>query len=148
MNTDYQKTIWLAIQPFTDEWAALIEKMHGQPVLEHPKRTDFARDVPARLIVMHSQLREAVMSAAVAYGATEKAWQGNGIDFDKTSAEALAHFAADAAYSNLCELERQLSWAIEIASGRALFSVALNAYDAWHFPISNKPGIGGASRRA
>ena len=148
MTPEYQKTIWLAIQPFTNEWAALIEKMQGQPVLEHPKRTDFARTVPAHLIVMYSHLREAVMSAAVAYDATNKAWRSRAVGFDKTSPEALAHFAADAAYSNLRELERQTGWAIEIASGRALFSVALNAYDAWHFPISNKPGIGGASRRA
>ena len=148
MNAEYQKTIWGAIQPFTDEWIAYGETMQGQPVLEHPKRTDFARDVPAHLIVMYSQLQEAVMSAAMAYDATEKAWRGRAVDFDKTSPEALAHFAADAAYSNLCELERQTSFAIEIASGRALFSVALNAWDNHHFPISNKPGIGRASRRA
>ena len=147
MNTDYQKTIWDAIRPFTNEWAALIEKMQGQPVLDHPKRTDFARDVPAHLIVMYPQLQEAVLSAAVEYDKANAVLQKTP-QLEVTNRMYFAQQRAAKLYSDLCELERRLSWAIEIASGRALFSVALNAWDNYHFPISNKPGIGGASRRA
>ena len=147
MNAESQKTIWLAIRPFTDEWAALIEKMQGQPVQDHPERTDFARAVPAHLTLMYSQLREAVLSAAVDYDKTNEVLQKTP-RLEITNRMYFAQRDAAELYSNLCELERQTGWAIEIASGRALFSVALNAWDNHHFPISNKPGIGGASRWA